>query len=350
VTAPSRHTSFSRPFNPHQPQEPSSPAWNNNSHGRGLSMIQEAASPHTSVVSHRSLERRSSRYSNYTPGESTRGTRRPSDSNSAGRRPSDPGSESRRPSSFNHSQRSSPAHSRCPSTANPDVGVPDMPQQSRRTYRSNQRRPSDPSADWNQPARPRPAQQPRQSSSRRTSESRSEHRPSTSSQSQRNRPSPGNSRHPSDRSTSSRRSRPSTTSKPSANPTPEPEPHPSWQGAYRGSRHSLGEADQAGPTTSSTSLTKRNSTLSSHGSTDNFPSELSRRPSRPKSLVLDDAPTQTDAYYSSRDDMMPTALPIAPQTPTTPTREPVLGRKPSTKGKVLRKKSLKRQEVVSYVG
>ena len=108
---------------------------------------------------------------------------------------------------------------------------------------------------------------------------------------------------------------------------------------------------------STTSLSKRSSLISRHDSFTEH-TELSRRPSRPKSLVLDDAVEyqqhQGPEYWASREEMMP-EMPAKPTTPTTPTdsflgvRTPSVGRARGEKGNVLRKKSLKRQEVVSYV-
>lgn len=296
---PTRHTSFSRPFQIPQyasdSPEPTSPMWSSR-RNRNLSMIKEAASPHTSMVSARSLERRSSRLSAYNPGEPSRQDRRPSGQRSESSRASNASQRSQR-------QRSSPSEGRRPS---------DTSQRQRRSPPDNLR--------------------------------------------------PGDyaNRRPSDRSSASLGSQQHIA----------PYPNESWSSiprhssqeevprpvAYRGSRHSLGEQEA----NSNGSLSKRSSVISRHDSlTDR--TEMTRRPSRPKSLVLDDSTRyqqqQGPEYWAGRAEMMPEYgdSPVQPPTPTTPTsstsnRAPSIGRASSKKGNVLRKKSLKRQEMVSYVG
>ncbi|KPI40339.1 uncharacterized protein AB675_7490 [Cyphellophora attinorum] len=121
---------------------------------------------------------------------------------------------------------------------------------------------------------------------------------------------------------------------------------------------SLGE-ETAAANNSSSALSKRSSVASrSESLADREYAELQRRNSRPKSLVLDETAQPQDAgYWASRAEMMPTEHPTQPTTPTTPTgpsrnpsRNSSIGRPSSRKGNVLRKKSIKRQEVISYVG
>lgn len=292
----SRHTSFSRPFQIPVHQEPDqSDLRNLERHNRNLSMIKEA-SPHTSMMSSRSLERRSSRLSAYNPGEISRQERRPSV----------PDVDHRRPSSGSQRQRPSPPSTRRPSESS----------QGKHRSHSGQRRPSNHSS--------------RQSSGR-----------SSNSASRK-------------RSRSGQQHLDSGMSLP-YQPPQEEIPRPV---AYRGSRHSLGEQD---PISNNGSLSKRSSLASRHDSLTDH-TELTRRPSRPKSLVLDDAVEyqqhQGPEYWAGRAEMMMPAygdLPPQPTTPTTPppptsNRTPSIGRSSGKQGNVLRKKSLKRQEVVSYVG
>jgi hypothetical protein len=322
LSRPARHTSFSRPFQMPAYPESDSDSIRNQRHNRNLSMIKEA-SPHASMISSRSLERRSSRLSAYNPGEASRQERRPSDHSSSSQR--------RRPSTGSQSR------------------VPRPSQQS-----THSQRPNDPSQTYQ-----------RRSSDGRNSSQRASRRPSQNS-----------SRQPSDRSSRSNRSdrsnrSPHKQSRPSQQASHAVDSgtslpyHPRQQSstevprpiAYRGSRHSLGEHEpQPQPANpSNTSLSKRSSLVSRHDSLTEH-TELSRRPSRPKSLVLDDSTEyqqhQGPEYWASREEMMPD-LPTQPTTPTTPTNTSGFpgGRTPSVgkKGNVLRKKSLKRQEVVSYV-
>lgn len=335
VQRPARVASFSRPFNPPQ-ENPDSPGWTKQAHGRNLSMIKEAASPHTSVILPRTLERRSSRLSGYTPGESTRKERRPSDHYGDSRRPSD---------SQSYSGRSS-GSSRRPSDARPDGqrqtrprGTSDSRSDAQRPYGS--RRQSDARSDGYR------------SDGYRSDAPRSDRYRSHSDST---RPTPSSSKRTSGRSgPSPRRSR--------APPIDTAPPHPQHPEvprpvAYRGSRHSLGEE---APTVnhSSSTLSKRNSVASRPESlTDREFADLSRRNSRPKSLILDETAAPQDAgYWAPRAEMMPTDASQQPPTPTTPTstsrgpsRASSIGTSNSRKGNVLRKKSIKRQEVMSYVG
>lgn len=339
---PARVASFSRPFGSDQYQEQPSTEWANKIHARNLSMIKES-SPHTSVVSHRTLERRSSRLSGYNPGDSTRRERRPSDHQAGPRRGSNPRNDSR--NDYQQPRRSS----------NHRIDTRNDQQQPRRT--SNHR--MDPQHDQQQPRRSssRPSQQrpsneynydSRRPSygSRRSSDARPDgRRPSGGS----SRPSPSSSRRASDRSGTSMR-RPAMPIPIPINPSPPMDtsdvPRPI---AYRGSRHSLGEEAMA----SASTLSKRSSVHSRPESITDY-TDLARRSSRPKSLVLDDAPSQDAGYYAPRAEMMPVEALPQPPTPTTPTsnpsRAPSIGRSNSRKGNVLRKKSIKRQEVLSYVG
>lgn len=313
-----RVPSFSRPL-PAQPDDPS-PIWAQPSHRRDLSMIKEA-SPHVSMVSSRSLERRSSRLSTYNPGESTRRERR--SSNHEGRRPSHPRTNDSH--AFRHKSRK---HSEA-------RGDPiNKPHHESRQYSKREH-----------PAESRSRRRPSQTSQYQSDGGLSRQYSQTSTPSVSTRPSPVSSRRPSARSSSSIR-RPSHPSPIDSSAVCGEIPRPV---AYRGSRHSLGEQDM---TNASTSTSKRNSLVSRGDGMTDYP-ELSRKPSRPKSLLLDDAPPQDAGYYASRAEMMPAEKPPAPPTPTTPTgpsRSPSIGRSSSKKGNVLRKKSIKRQEVVSFVG
>ena len=196
--------------------------------------------------------------------------------------------------------------------------------------------------------------------------------PHQRSQNSSTRPSPSSSRRTSDRSGSSTqrlnpRQQTSSTSPPIPAQQQRPEvPRPI---AYRGSRHSLGEDPMAAhPNNSGTALSKRSSTHSTSRpesvvSFSDLSRELSRKNSRPKSLVLDvEAQPQLQGadYYASRAEMMPRGRgrEEVQQQPPTPTsmgsagsaRAPSVGKRSKGKGNVLRKKSLKRMEVVSFVG
>ncbi|ETN41014.1 uncharacterized protein HMPREF1541_02947 [Cyphellophora europaea CBS 101466] len=323
-----RHTSFSRPFHPEQQEDPSSPAWSHKPHGRNLSMIKEA-SPHNSMISSRSLERRSSRLSMYNPGEPTRQERRSNNQHSGGKM-RNIASQHQNPSPTNNFGRQSP-----PGTWRPS------PPQSQRPSPPNSRRPSDQSQYLQS------SSQSRRSSNHSQTQVPVDQSRQLSNQS---------------RESLRRQNRPTPIPIDSAGSLPQTQHQQQYQSrsdevprpvAYRGSRHSLGEQEPArSDSNGSGALSKRSSLVSRHDSMTDH-TELSRKPSRPKSLV-NNQHDQGPEYWAGRAEMMPqhdSGMPQKPTTPTTPTAPTSsVARTPSRKGNVLRKKSLKRQQVVSYVG
>jgi hypothetical protein len=123
-----------------------------------------------------------------------------------------------------------------------------------------------------------------------------------------------------------------------------------YANAYNGSRSSLGEIEHPQPT-----LSKRSS-VSRHDSV----MEDSRQRSSGTPLVSHGQSTPQEGYWSSRRDLQPVSnITYAPSpsysTPRqshipVPVSTPHMSRSNSKKGNVLRKKSLKRQEVLSMVG
>jgi hypothetical protein len=124
--------------------------------------------------------------------------------------------------------------------------------------------------------------------------------------------------------------------------------------AYNGSRSSLGEIEHPQPT-----LSKRSS-VSRHDSV----LEDSRHRGSGTPLISHDRPTPHEGYWSSRRDLQPVSNSVyapapAPAYAPTPRQSHIpvpvstnsgMARSNSKKGNVLRKKSLKRQEVLSMVG